>query len=86
MADPFLSTFDGATLRITRTGAALGSLSQGDLIEGPLEASSGALDGASSDLEVHREIYRRDGPGAVAHAHPPGITPSEGPPGRHGRW
>jgi len=49
---------------------------------GPLEA---VLDGASSDLAVHRGLYRERGPGAVVHAHPPGSVPKgEVISGEHG--
>jgi hypothetical protein len=79
-----LSTFDGATLSITRTGAPLDDLSEGDLVTGPLD---GELAGASSDLEVHRRMYAEQGPGAVAHAHPPGTVPEGGGgPGAHGAY
>jgi hypothetical protein len=79
-----LSTFDGATLTITRTGAALDDLMDGDLVTGTLD---GELPGASSDLEVHRRMYAEHGPGAVAHAHPPGTVPEGGGgPGAHGAY
>jgi ribulose-5-phosphate 4-epimerase/fuculose-1-phosphate aldolase len=67
-----LSTFDGTTLVITRAGAPLDSIEAGSLVSGPLEA---ALDGASTDMAVHRRLYRERGPGAVVHAHPPGTVP-----------
>ncbi len=77
-----LSTYDGTTLVITRTGSELGNLGEGDLIVGPLD---GSLDGASSDLEVHLQTYAERGPGAFAHCHPPGTVPEEGGgPGAHG--
>ena len=81
-AEGNLSTFDGETLVITRTGAALHALQPDDVMEGGL---AGPLPGASSDLEVHRERYAADGPGAIAHAHPTGSVP-EGAleSGRHG--
>ena len=50
-AEGNLSVFDGRTLVITRTGAPLSSLGEGDLLEGGLESE---LPGASTDLEVHR--------------------------------
>jgi len=77
-----LSTFDGRTLRITRTGCELASLGAGDLVEGPLDEP---LPSESSDAEVHRATYRERGPGALCHAHPPGTVP-EGVPesGAHG--
>jgi ribulose-5-phosphate 4-epimerase/fuculose-1-phosphate aldolase len=77
-----LSEFDGTALVITRTGVSLRDLGEGDLVRGTLE---GRLDGASTDLEVHRGIYREQGPGAVAHAHPRGTVPAGGAElGRHG--
>jgi ribulose-5-phosphate 4-epimerase/fuculose-1-phosphate aldolase len=68
-----LSTFDGETIVITRAGAPLEELVEQDLVTGSLE---GPLDGASSDLAVHRRFYRERGPGAVVHAHPPGTVPA----------
>lgn len=81
-AEGNLSTFDGDRLVITRTGARLGAIGAADLV---LAGLDGEAPGASSDLEVHRRLYRDRGPGAVAHAHPPGTVP-EGTPqaGAHG--
>jgi len=77
-----LSIFDGTRIVITRAGAPLGELGSGQLIAGPLEAPLG---GASSDLAVHRGLYRERGPGAVVHAHPPGTVPEgEVASGEHG--
>src|SRR5438046_1843296 len=69
-----LSTFDGTTLVITRTGSRLDALEPEDLIAGPV---GGDIPDGSSDLEVHRRMYADRGPGAVAHCHSPG-TASEG--------
>ena len=80
--DGNLSTFDGTTLVITRSGAPLDALGAEHLVAGPLESS---LEGASSDLAVHRRLYRERGPGAVVHAHPPGTVPQgEVASGEHG--
>jgi ribulose-5-phosphate 4-epimerase/fuculose-1-phosphate aldolase len=79
-----ISTFDGTTIVITRSGAPLSELGERDLVAGPLD---GALEGASSDLDVHRRLYRERGPGAVVHAHPPGTVPeaeAEVASGEHG--
>jgi ribulose-5-phosphate 4-epimerase/fuculose-1-phosphate aldolase len=77
-----LSTFDGSTLAITRTGVSLAGIDQRDVLTGGL---AGDLPGASSDLEVHRAMYRERGPGAVVHAPPPGTAPEGGgKPGGHG--
>lgn len=77
-----LSIFDGTTILITRAGAPLDGLDPAHLVAGPLEAE---LHGASTDLAVHRRLYRERGSGAVIHAHPPG-TVGEGEPiaGGHG--
>jgi ribulose-5-phosphate 4-epimerase/fuculose-1-phosphate aldolase len=81
-AEGTLSTFDGEVLVITRTGAGLADLSPSDALVGALDED---LPGASSDLEFHRSTYRSRGPGAIAHAHPPGTVPeSAGGPGEHG--
>jgi ribulose-5-phosphate 4-epimerase/fuculose-1-phosphate aldolase len=82
-AEGNLSAFDGSVIVITRTGASLESLADEDLLQGELEDP---LAGASSDLEVHRRMYREHGPGAVAHAHPAGSVPEDGRggPGKHG--
>jgi ribulose-5-phosphate 4-epimerase/fuculose-1-phosphate aldolase len=81
-AEGNLSTFDGELLAITRTGARLAELSPSDVVAGGLDED---LTGASSDLEFHRATYRSRGPGAIAHAHPPGSVPEgAGGPGEHG--
>jgi ribulose-5-phosphate 4-epimerase/fuculose-1-phosphate aldolase len=67
-----LSVYDGSTLVITRAGCALARLGDEDLVSGTLE---GQLPKASSDLEVHRSLYRAKGAGSVVHAHPPGTVP-----------
>lgn len=81
-AEGNLSTFDGTVLAITRAGASLAELSGIDVVTGSLD---GELTGASSDLDFHRSVYRERGPGAIAHAHPPGTVPEDGGgPGTHG--
>lgn len=71
-AEGNLSTFDGARLAITRTGAVLASLAEGDVLVGTLDAPPPE---ASTDLAIHVGTYRSRGAGAVAHAHPPGTVP-----------
>ncbi len=79
-----LSTWDGARLLITRTGCELARLSEDDVLEGTLDEPPAS---ASSDLARHVEIYRGNGPGAVAHAHPPGSVPEGWVPGQeHGSY
>ena len=67
-----LSAFDGTTMWITKTGSALNELSRDELVGGGLDDQ---LPEASGDVEVHRSTYRERGPGALAHAQPPGATP-----------
>jgi ribulose-5-phosphate 4-epimerase/fuculose-1-phosphate aldolase len=81
-AEGDLSTFDGTIMAITRAGASLADLTGRDVVTGGVD---GQFPGASTDLEVHRQLYRRRGPGAIAHAHPPGTVPDDaGDPGEHG--
>src|SRR3989442_7793777 len=83
-----LSVWDGRSLLITRTGSSLGALSQDDLISGPLGGDPrNEFAHASSDLEVHRQMYRARGRGAIVHAHPAGtVIEGEGRPGEHGTY
>jgi ribulose-5-phosphate 4-epimerase/fuculose-1-phosphate aldolase len=79
-----LSTFDGTTIVITRAGATLSDLDEGNVVAGPLEQD---LDGASTDLAVHRRLYRERGTGAIVHAHPPGtVAEQEVISGEHGLY
>jgi L-fuculose-phosphate aldolase len=79
-----LSTWDGSRLIITRTGCELARLSESDVLEGTLDQPP---EGASSDLERHAAIYGANGPGAIAHAHPPGTVPEDWVVGEeHGRY
>ena len=81
-SDGNLSTWDGERLRITRTGSELAQLAEDDVLEGTLDAPP---EGASIDLELHVRRYRERGPGALAHAHPPGGLP-EGEGETHGAY
>ena len=67
-----LSVFDGMELVITVTGSELGRLTDADLVVGSLDSDPAR---SSSDLERHVALYRANGPGAVAHAHPSGTVP-----------
>jgi ribulose-5-phosphate 4-epimerase/fuculose-1-phosphate aldolase len=79
-----LSTWDGARLVMTRTGSELAHLQDGDVLGGTLDAPPA---GASSDLDIHVRTYRELGPGAIAHAHPPGSVPAGWVEGQaHGRY
>lgn len=63
-----LSVRIGDRLLITRTGAALGRLSERDVVDVPL--SGPWPGGPSSDLGVHLGVYARSDARAVVHAHP----------------
>ena len=77
-----LSTFDGRTLAITRTGCRLGELTAADVLTGTLDEPPAE---ASSDLAIHVAEYRERGAGAFAHAHPRGTVPEGWVPGEpHG--
>jgi L-fuculose-phosphate aldolase len=76
-AEGNLSIRLGATVLITPSGLRKDELSPGDIVEIPLDASVGTLDGAhpaglrpSSDVAIHRAIYAaRPDVAAIAHAH-----------------
>jgi ribulose-5-phosphate 4-epimerase/fuculose-1-phosphate aldolase len=79
-----LSTWDGERLAITRTGSELAALRDEDVLVGSLDSPP---EGASSDLAIHVGTYRTRGPGAIAHAHPPGSVPPGWVEGQdHGRY
>ncbi|MCL2882039.1 MAG: class II aldolase/adducin family protein [Coriobacteriia bacterium] len=65
-----LSEREGDTIYITRTGSQLGRLRAGDIVAVPVEPFAGSDEGASSELVVHRAIYRANAEvGGVCHAH-----------------
>lgn len=55
---------------ITRRGAMLGCLEENDLIETGLFSDDGNTTKASTELGVHRAIYRETAAAAIVHAHP----------------
>jgi L-fuculose-phosphate aldolase len=61
----------GDRIIITRTGSMLGHLTETDLIETGLEQNDSGVMLASSELVVHRAIYRNTSALAVVHVHPP---------------
>ncbi|HEC34129.1 MAG TPA: aldolase [Chloroflexi bacterium] len=61
----------GDRIIITRTGAMLGQLREMDLIETGLEENDSGVMLASSELVVHRAIYRNTSALAIVHVHPP---------------
>ena len=58
---------DGGLL-VTRTGAMLGRIGEGDLVTVFIDGSSSGE--PSMDTEVHRAVYEATGAGVVMHAHP----------------
>ncbi len=61
----------GDNLIITRRGCQLGSLQEQDLIETGIYKNDRSTPLASTELPVHRAIYRMTQALAVVHAHPP---------------
>ena len=61
----------GDRVLITRTGAMLGHLEEKDLIETSLEHLDSSVMLASSELLVHRAIYKNTSALAIVHVHPP---------------
>ena len=66
-----LSVKLGEHLVITHRGSLLGSIQEGDLVETGITKNSRATPLASTELEVHRCIYKNTSALAVVHAHPP---------------
>jgi L-fuculose-phosphate aldolase len=66
-----LSVKLGEHLVITHRGSLLGSIQEGDLVETGIEKNNRATPLASTELEVHRCIYKNTPALAVVHAHPP---------------
>lgn len=66
-----LSVWDGERLSITRAGCQLAGLEDSDVLSGTLDSPP---ENASSDLALHLERYRANGPGAIVHAHPAGTV------------
>lgn len=65
-----LSIRQGDRIIITRRGAMLGHLSERDLIETGLEKNDSHITLASTEIRVHRAIYRQTAALAIVHAHP----------------
>ena len=66
-----LSVKLGERLVITHRGSALGSIQEGDLVETGVDKNNRATPRASTELQVHRCIYKNTPALAVVHAHPP---------------
>lgn len=66
-----LSIRHGDHLVITHRGSTLGSIKEADLVETGIAKNNRATPLASSELAVHRSIYKNTSALAVVHAHPP---------------
>jgi L-fuculose-phosphate aldolase len=60
----------GDKLVITHRGSLLDSIKQGDLVKTSITKNDRATPLASTELAVHRSIYRKTSASAVIHAHP----------------
>jgi len=65
-----LSVRLGNRLYITRRSSMLGSLTERDLIETGIDKNDRATPLASTELTVHRSIYKQTPASAIVHAHP----------------
>jgi len=65
-----ISVRDGEYIYITKTGSMLGFLSSKDVIKLPIYEKTSKDREASSELIVHREIYKNTNTKAIIHAHP----------------
>ena len=66
-----LSIKVGDHLLITHRGSMLGSIKEGDLVRTCIIKNDRATPLASTELAVHRSIYKKTSASAVVHAHPP---------------
>lgn len=66
-----LSVRSGDRIIITRRGSMLRHLREGDLIETGLEKNDCHITLASTEIGVHRAIYKKTPALAIVHAHPP---------------
>ncbi|WP_457641210.1 class II aldolase/adducin family protein [Persephonella sp.] len=65
-----ISVREGDHLYITKTGKMLGFLTEEDIVKLPIHYETVKDKIASSELIVHREIYKKTDARAVIHAHP----------------
>jgi L-fuculose-phosphate aldolase len=61
----------GDRVLITRRGSMLAGLTERDLIETGLEEDDSHIVLASTEIKIHRAIYRETSALAIVHAHPP---------------
>lgn len=60
----------GERILITRRGSMLGFLEDGDIVETGLDHNDSAIALASTEIDVHRAIYKETSALAVLHTHP----------------
>ncbi|MBN1855981.1 MAG: aldolase [Dehalococcoidia bacterium] len=65
-----LSVRQGDALHITHRGSPLGSLGRVDVVETSVNRNTRSTPLCSSELPVHRAIYRKTSAHAIVHAHP----------------
>lgn len=61
----------GDKILITRRGSMLGALTENDLVETDLNGNDAFITLASTEIVVHRAIYKETTALAIFHAHPP---------------
>ncbi|MHC1605438.1 MAG: aldolase [Candidatus Methanofastidiosia archaeon] len=66
-----ISVRSGDRLFITRRGSMVGDLRPGDIIETGVSADDSGIVLASTEIKVHRAIYKKTPALAIIHAHPP---------------
>jgi len=64
----------GERMIITRRGSRLGCLEEHDLIDTGISKNDRSTPRASTELAVHRTIYRETSALAIVHAHPPHVV------------
>ncbi len=64
----------GERMIITRRGSRLGCLEEHDLIDTGISKNDRSTPRASTELAVHRAIYRETSALAIVHAHPPHVV------------
>jgi L-fuculose-phosphate aldolase len=69
-----LSIRAGNRILLTRRGSMLGHLAEKDIVELPLDGDDSQVLMASSEVVVHKAIYKNTSALAVVHAHPPYAT------------
>lgn len=66
-----MSVREGDRIHITRRGSMLSCLTERDIVETGLEGDDSHITLASTEIKIHRAIYRNTSALAIVHAHPP---------------